>query len=166
MTFLDQLLILGQVALASIFAGLIGLEREAANKPAGARTHILLASAATLFVALAAAFIEDTATNLDAGHLRADPLRIIQAIVAGVAFLGAGTIIRSEDEHRVEGLTTATSLLLVAGIGVTVALELYLLAALITVFSLVVLRVLGLLERALLKRLARRQEKSPSANSD
>ncbi|MFW6353170.1 MAG: MgtC/SapB family protein, partial [Verrucomicrobiota bacterium] len=79
--------------------------------------------------------------------------------VAGVGFLGAGTIIRSRGGNEVEGLTTAGSLLLVAAIGVTVALELYLLAGLVTVLSLLILRLLHVLDRFFDRRAERHAAK-------
>lgn len=157
MSPLDQLLIVAKITGAAILAGFIGFEREVANKPAGGRTHMLLACAATLLVAIASAFVGETSAEVGGELLRTDPLRVIEAIVAGVAFLGAGTIIRSRDAHRVEGLTTATSLLVVAGIGVAVALELYLLAVLATAFTLVILRTMNRLEHFLAERLERRR---------
>lgn len=158
MSPLDQLVILAQVVGAAVLAGFIGFEREVANKPAGGRTHMLLASAATLLVAVASAFVGDASTEIQGELLRADPLRVIEAIVAGVAFLGAGTIIRSRDTNQVEGLTTATSLLVVAAIGVAIALELYLLAVLTTVFTLLVLRAMERFEHFAAKRLKERSE--------
>ncbi|MFP4281350.1 MAG: MgtC/SapB family protein [Opitutales bacterium] len=154
-----QLFILAKVAVAALFAGVIGAEREMARKPAGFRTHMLLASAAALLVSVAAAFIEETASATTGATLRPDPLRIVEAIVAGVAFLGAGTIIRSRGGNEVEGLTTAGSLLLVAAIGVTVALELYLLAGLVTVLSLLILRLLHVLDRFFDRRAERHAAK-------
>jgi putative Mg2+ transporter-C (MgtC) family protein len=68
-------------------------------------------------------------------------------VVTGVAFLGAGTIFRHRDGESVEGLTTAASLLLVAAIGITVALRQLLLAVLVTILTLVLLRVVGMIVR-------------------
>ena len=148
-----EIVVLGRLLLSGILAGVIGTERELARKPAGFRTHMLLAIAATLLVSVAAAFIEEADAQTTAEQLRPDPLRIIEAIVAGVAFLGAGTIIRHRDGHGVEGLTTAGSLLLVAALGVTVALGLYLLAILTTVLALAILRTLNHFEHDLRSRL-------------
>ena len=88
-----ELKVTGQVAVAMVLGGLIGLERETANKPAGFRTHMLVAGAAALLVGLGHALIEefDRHTGL---RLQSDPIRIVEAIVTGVSFLGAGTIFR------------------------------------------------------------------------
>ena len=77
-----------------------------------------------------------------------DPIRIIEATVTGVAFLGAGTIFRHRDGDSIEGLTTAASLLLVAAIGLATALEQLLLAAVITGATLLLLRALTLVDKA------------------
>ncbi|MEJ2115642.1 MAG: MgtC/SapB family protein, partial [Gammaproteobacteria bacterium] len=72
--------------------------------------------------------------------LRVDPIRIVEAIVTGVAFLGVGTIFRHRNEDIIEGLTTAASLLFVAAIAIAVALKQLLLAIIITLLILVILR--------------------------
>jgi putative Mg2+ transporter-C (MgtC) family protein len=72
---------------------------------------------------------------------------IIEAVITGVSFLGAGTIIRHQRSQHVEGLTTAASLLFVAAMGVTVALSQVVLAVGLTVLVLIVLRLVRLVER-------------------
>lgn len=131
-----QLQVLALTALAMFFGGLIGVERELAKKPAGLRTHMLVAGASALLVGLVRVIIPSM--EIGDNLIRADPIRIIEAVVTGITFLGAGTIIREEDE--VEGLTTAASLLLVAALGIAVALEQYLLAAGATLLNFLVLR--------------------------
>jgi putative Mg2+ transporter-C (MgtC) family protein len=118
----DDIQILLRVAVAMALGAVVGLEREISDKPAGLRTHMLVSGAAALFVALADALVQDFQAS--ASEIRADPIRVIEAVVAGVSFLGAGTIIRrtSEGSH-VEGLTTAASLLAVSGVGVCVAVQ-------------------------------------------
>ncbi len=140
-----QLQLLGNIALAMLLSGLIGLEREAADKPAGLRTHMLVGGVAALLVGLSNVIVE--AFVVDRSALRADPIRIIEAIVAGVSFLGAGTIIRGRKEGQPEGLTTAASLLFVAGIGVAVATYHFILAIGAAVLALFVLRVPGWVQR-------------------
>ena len=73
------------------------------------------------------------------GALREDPVGMIQAIVTGVAFIGAGTVFRDPSRHRAEGLTTAAGLLAVAPIGMAVALDKYLVAVGVVVLILVIL---------------------------
>jgi putative Mg2+ transporter-C (MgtC) family protein len=139
--WLAQLSIVIKVAIAMLLGGLIGLEREYARKPAGFRTHMLVAGAAALLVGLADVLVAQFALSQASPlYLRADPIRIVEAIIAGVAFLGAGTIFRSGQGKNMEGLTTAASILLAAGVGIAVALEQILTALGVTILGLVVLR--------------------------
>ena len=137
--------ILGQVALAMLLGAGVGLDREMADKPAGLRTHILVAGAAALLVSLGDVMLERFSLEGNEAFIRADPFRLVGAVVTGVSFLGAGTIIRRRTSSNVEGLTTAASLLFVAAVGVTVALSQWELAVALTVLLLVVLRLLGFL---------------------
>ena len=141
-----QLHIAMQVLIAGVFGGMVGLEREYADKPAGLRTHAFVACTAALLVGMADILIAHFAVETAPQTLRTDPIRIVEAIVTGVAFLGAGTIFRHQHEDAVEGLTTAASLLLVAGIGIAVALSQWILALVITVLTLLLLRVARLLK--------------------
>ncbi|MFS8609689.1 MAG: MgtC/SapB family protein [Gammaproteobacteria bacterium] len=141
--WIAQLEVALKVVIAGLLGGIVGLERELANRPAGLRTHALLASAAALLVGLGDVLVDRFAEETLPGVLRADPLRIVEAIVTGVAFLGAGTIFRHREERIVEGLTTGASLLLVAAVGIAVGLGQLLLAALVTVVSLLLLRFVG-----------------------
>jgi putative Mg2+ transporter-C (MgtC) family protein len=143
---LAELQILGVVALAAMLGGVIGLDREIADKPAGFRTHMLVSASAALMMSLANVILPNLDINSDV--VRLDPIRTMEAIVAGVAFLGAGTIIRHKS--GIEGLTTAASLLYVAGIGVAVALSQFVLAIGLTVLNLVILRGIKLFERKVL----------------
>jgi putative Mg2+ transporter-C (MgtC) family protein len=143
---LAELQILGIVALAAMLGGVIGLDREIADKPAGFRTHMLVSASAALMMSLANVILPNLDINSDV--VRLDPIRTMEAIVAGVAFLGAGTIIRHKS--GIEGLTTAASLLYVAGIGVAVALSQFVLAIGLTVLNLVILRGIKLFERKVL----------------
>jgi putative Mg2+ transporter-C (MgtC) family protein len=138
----NQLEMLVPVLIAAILGAAVGFERELANRPAGLRTHALLGAAACLLVVLTDAVIAHFATESAPSLLRTDPVRVIEAIVTGTAFLGAGTIFRHGSD-KIEGLTTAASLLLVASIGVAVALRQIVLAVLVTVLALVLLRVAG-----------------------
>jgi len=110
--------ILAHVGLAMVLGAAIGLEREIKDKPAGLRTHMLVAGAAALFVALSDVVVRHFSTGLGGQLLRADPVRVIEAVVTGVSFLGAGTIIRRSAKREVEGLTTAASILFSAAMGV------------------------------------------------
>jgi putative Mg2+ transporter-C (MgtC) family protein len=118
MSWTDDGLVLLKILLASFLGGLVGIERELANKPAGLRTHI--AASAALLIALGGLLI-GRYSGLE--NMNTDPVRIIEAIIVGISFLGAGTILQREKEERVEGLTTGASILFTAGIGIAVALD-------------------------------------------
>jgi putative Mg2+ transporter-C (MgtC) family protein len=153
MDYAGQLQLLGMVAFAMILGGLVGLEREAAQKPAGLRTHMLVAGAAALLVALGdlVARTFDAPTTDDNFRIQTDPVRVIEAVVTGVSFLGAGTIIRSSGQ-RVEGLTTAASLLVAAAVGIAVASNQHIVAVGVTLLVLVVLKLVYRMERRLRTR--------------
>lgn len=97
---------------AAVFVGaLLGLERERRGKPAGLRTVALVSLGSAVFVL----------TTGD-GHISDATSRVVQGIVTGIGFLGAGTIIRGETEESVKGLTTAASIWLAAASGIACAL--------------------------------------------
>ena len=141
--WLAQLEVAAKVAIAGLLGGLVGLERELASRPAGLRTHAILAAAAALLVGTADMLVEHFVGETPSTILRADPIRVVEAIVTCVGFLGAGTIFRNRSGGSVEGLTTAASMLLVAAIGVAVAMRQLLLAGLVTLLTLLLLRVVG-----------------------
>jgi putative Mg2+ transporter-C (MgtC) family protein len=136
--------ILLRLLVALILAGAIGWERETVGKSAGIRTHMFVGMGAALFVALGNLVI------LDFQHygsmVQFDPIRLIEAIVAAVGFLGAGTIFVARDKDHVKGLTTAASLWATAAIGIAVGLEHYVLAIGATALVFIVLRLLLLLK--------------------
>ncbi len=138
-----ELRILAYVALAMLLGAAIGFEREVEDKPAGLRTHMLVAGAASLFVALGDVVVKHFDVGLGSELLRSDPVRIIEAVITGVSFLGAGTIIRHRSKRQIEGLTTAASILFTAGVGVCVALSQAVLAVGVTLLVLLTLRGVG-----------------------
>ena len=97
MNWAMQFEIIGEVALAMLLGGVIGFEREMADKPAGFRTQMLVAGAAALLVGLSDAillrFLAEGKMNVTG-----DPIRIVEAIVTGISFLGAGTIFRRDSQ--------------------------------------------------------------------
>jgi putative Mg2+ transporter-C (MgtC) family protein len=127
-----------RLVAACVLGGLIGLERELRHKSAGLRTHIMVALAAAGFTILA---YETFEARLDDGAANADPLRLVEAIVAGVAFLGAGAIIR--DRGGVQGITTGTGMWVAGAAGYACGLGYFIIAGMMTVLSLLVLAVLG-----------------------
>ena len=143
---------LAEVALAMLLGGVIGLERETANKPAGFRTHMLVAGAAAFLVALGFSLVDQFVAQTADTSISADPIRVIQAVIIGVSFLGTGTIFRVGHRNQVHGLTTAASLLMSSAIGIAVALRHTLLAAGVTILATVVLRVIGWIEGRMERR--------------
>jgi putative Mg2+ transporter-C (MgtC) family protein len=147
-----QLWVLIRVGAAMLLGSAIGLEREFKDKPAGLRTHMLTAGAASLLVSLSGLVVEVFADLARSQTVSADPLRTIGAVVTGVSFLGAGTILRRGRDGGVEGLTTAASLLLTAAVGTCVALSQWVIAVGTTVLVLIVLRVFSWMEQWLAQR--------------
>src|SRR6185503_10090812 len=107
------------------------------------RTHMLVAGAAALFVGLAHIIVRTFDSHLPNQAVRSDPTRVFEAIITGISFLGAGTIIRHRGDQRVEGITAAASLLMTAAIGATIGLRQWFLGIILTVLVFMVLRVLG-----------------------
>jgi putative Mg2+ transporter-C (MgtC) family protein len=136
----SQLGILGYVGISMLLGAIIGIDREFADKPAGLRTHMLVAGAATLLIDLSDVIVIHFYDQFDPEILTANPVRIMQAVITGVSFLGAGTIIRRSSE-QIEGLTTAASILFATSIGIAVALSQLVLAIGATVMVLIILRV-------------------------
>jgi putative Mg2+ transporter-C (MgtC) family protein len=118
-----------RLAIAAVLGALLGLEREHSGKAAGMRTHMLVAVGAALLVLIPQQM-----------HMSdADLSRIIQGVVTGIGFLGAGTILKSANEGTVKGLTTAAGLWLTAAIGITAGLGREASAVLSTVLALIIL---------------------------
>ena len=136
-----------RLAAAAALSGLIGFEREAAQKPAGLRTHMLVGLGAALFAIVSIHSFNAT-----------DPSRIAAQVVAGVGFLGAGAIFR--EGQFVRGLTTAAGLWTVAGIGLAAGAGDIGLAVVATGVALAVLLVLGTGESWVQRRLDRSVELS------
>lgn len=141
MMFGAELTILFRLIVALCLAGLLGWEREDAGKSAGLRTHMLVAFSAVLFVALGEQFILHF--NTLGIRMNYDPLRIIEAVVTGISFLGAGTIFVSRGKDKIQGLTTGASILSTSAVGICIGLGNYVLGAAATILLLIVLRVFG-----------------------
>jgi putative Mg2+ transporter-C (MgtC) family protein len=142
-----QLQVLGTTAYAMLLGGAIGYERELKNRPAGFRTHMLVAGAAALLVGLVDLLAHRYSAEAYRELVRIDPIRLIEAMVAAVGFLGAGTIFRNQEEGVISGITTAASLLMVAVIGIAAGVHSHILAIGATALTLAVLWLLGWIER-------------------
>ncbi len=127
-----------RLLVASVLSGVLGWERESERKSAGLRTHMLVGIGSALFISIVGMEIETFPH--EPGIVRFDPIRVIQGVVAGIAFLGAGIIFVDKSRHRVRGLTTAASIWTTTGIGLTVGLGRYLFAAMATALIWLVLR--------------------------
>ena len=130
LSYLDVFFRLGAAVLVG---AVIGFDREIRDKPAGLRTLTLVSLGSAVF----------TLTGLDSGAVDSAS-RVIQGIITGVGFLGAGTIIRGKTEESVRGLTTAASVWLAAAIGVACGLAYWPLVLLASVFGLLVLMLEGI----------------------
>ena len=130
-----------RLLLAAILGGALGFEREQKGKAAGIRTHMLVALGSALFVLIPE----------QVGVKVADMSRVLQGVIAGVGFLGAGTIIKGKEEESVKGLTTAAGIWLTAAIGIATGMERESSAVLSTILALIILALVpkfaGLIER-------------------
>jgi putative Mg2+ transporter-C (MgtC) family protein len=115
-----------RILLAAALGGVIGFQRERLDKPAGFRTHILISAGAALFTVVSII-----------GFETGDTARVAAGIVAGIGFLGAGSIIRRG--NHIEGLTTAATIWAVAGIGMAAGSGLYIISVAAAVIFLIVL---------------------------
>lgn len=134
-----------RLVAAGVLGGLIGAQREKVHSAAGFRTHILVALGAALFVL----------AGREAGFTTDSTSRVVQGIVAGIGFLGAGTILKLADKSEVHGLTTAATIWTTAAVGVAAALSQIWLAALAAALTWAVL--------ALAVRFESRRRKTPPA---
>ncbi|MFJ1299617.1 MgtC/SapB family protein [Pseudomonadota bacterium AL_CKDN230030165-1A_HGKHYDSX7] len=121
-----------RLLVATILGGLIGYERERSGKPAGLRTHMLVALGAALFVLV----------PVQNGMEVADLSRVLQGVIAGIGFLGAGAIIKLSGEREIHGLTTSASIWLTAAVGVAAGMGREATAVVSTLIALFVLAVI------------------------
>jgi putative Mg2+ transporter-C (MgtC) family protein len=133
---------LARLAGALVLSGLVGLERESRRRPAGLRTHMLVGLAAALYCLVTLELLADASIYGD--RIASDPLRLIEAVTSGVAFLAAGMIITSGG--KVKGLTTGAGLWLVAAIGLSAGFGYWLLACATTILALIVVRLVKVVE--------------------
>jgi putative Mg2+ transporter-C (MgtC) family protein len=103
---------IARLGVAALFGGLIGYQRERVHSSAGLRTHMLVSVGAAIFVL----------TAVESGWPATDVSRIIQGIVSGIGFLGAGAILKMSDRAEVRGLTTAASIWIAAAVGIATGL--------------------------------------------
>ncbi len=118
-----------RLVAAALLGGLIGAQRERVHSAAGFRTHILVSLGSALFVL----------AGREAGFSSADTSRVVQGIITGIGFLGAGTILKLVEKGEVHGLTTAATIWVTAAVGAAAALSQLWLAATAAVLTWAVL---------------------------
>ena len=128
--------VLLRIVTAAVLGSILGLEREKAGKPAGFRTHIIVCLG-TAIVVLACA-----GSRMDMDGLS----RVIQGIVTGIGFIGAGSILKLSEEREIQGLTTAAGLWMTAAIGIACGLGTLGLALISTALTLIVLWIFRVIE--------------------
>ncbi len=138
--------------LAFLLGSVVGLEREYTQQSAGLRTHILVCMGAAIFTIVSASNLTNGMTPTTVGEYKivGDPTRIAAQIVSGIGFIGGGAVLRHGASIR--GLTTAASLWMIASIGMLVGIGSYQLAIVSTLFSFLVLFIIGALERTMFKK--------------
>ena len=146
-----DLLFLLRIAIAMLLGGIIGYERETTGKAAGFRTHMLVSVGAALAMTLVEVIVLKTPQMMPSVmpaeyRLQITPVSVIEAVMTGIGFLGAGTVFVAGAEQRVKGLTTAATIWVTAAVGLTCGLERYVLALGVTILVLVILWVLHGLE--------------------
>jgi len=141
---MDILELILKSILAIALGGIIGLERKASHKPAGIRTNIIVCLTSTMTISLAVFMIQDENGVTDS------VLRVAAGIMTGIGFLGAGTIIR--EKGTVVGLTTASTIWFVAGLGLVIGAGYYIYALIFSAIIIVTLIVFRELEEPFLHR--------------
>jgi putative Mg2+ transporter-C (MgtC) family protein len=149
-TYLPQHIIAIRLLIAAVLGAVIGFEREVNTAQAGLRTHILVATAATLFTILAFEIYHMLGDSPE--ETRADPVRAVEAVTAGIAFLGAGAIFR--DRGNVQGITTGAGMWLAGAVGVATALGFYVIAIGVALLAVLVLALLRAFAHNVVRRKA------------
>ena len=129
--------VLVRLLAATLLGAVIGIQRERAGKPAGLRTHMLVTLGTAVFV-LSCAGVGMSSDGLS---------RVIQGVITGIGFIGAGSILKLSEERDVRGLTTAAGVWMTAAVGVAVGLGSLGVAILSTLFTLIILSFAKRLER-------------------
>ncbi len=128
--------VLIRVVTAVLLGGLVGIQREQAGKPAGVRTHMLVCLGTTVVVLVCSGM----------GMAYDAQSRVIQGIVTGIGFIGAGSILKLSKEHDIQGLTTAAGLWMTAAIGIACGAGTLGIALISAVLTVIVLALAGVIE--------------------
>lgn len=132
---------------AAGLALILGLERELRGKPAGLRSHMLVSLGACAFIMMGMHILLATAVGDPSAQI--DPTRIVQGVVGGIGFLGAGCIIQSRG--NIQGITTGASIWISGAIGVACGIGTLALAGMVTLLALLIVVVLGRFEREVIE---------------
>ncbi|MDO6822154.1 MgtC/SapB family protein [Marinobacter sp. 1_MG-2023] len=132
---------------AAGLALLLGLERELRGKAAGLRSHMLVSLGASAFIIMGMHILFATAEGDPSARI--DPTRIVEGVIGGIGFLGAGSIIQSRGS--VQGITTGASIWMAGAIGVACGLGIFALAGMVTLMALIIMAVLGRFEHEVIK---------------
>jgi len=136
-----------RLLMAAGLALVLGLERELRGKPAGLRSHMLVSVGSAAFIMIGLHILMTTANGDPSA--RVDPSRIVEGVIGGIGFLGAGCIIQSRGS--IQGITTGASIWISGAIGVACGLGTLLLAGTVTVLALIIMVVLGRFEREVIE---------------
>lgn len=150
---------LTRLMVATGLALCLGLERELRGKPAGLRSHMLVSLGSSAFIIVGLSVLFDTGSKGDAASI--DPNRVVEGVIGGIGFLGAGSIIRSG--AHIQGITTGASIWLAGAIGVAAGINNFPLAGMVTLLGLIIMVILGRFEHDML---ANRNEKTSSSDED
>lgn len=144
-----------RLLVAVALGAMIGIQRERVGKPAGLRTHILVMLGTTTAVLACISF-----------GMNSDGLsRVIQGIITGIGFIGAGSILKLNQERDIQGLTTAAGVWMTAAVGVAVGLGALGLALLGTILALLILTFVGRIEFQLLKHRSKETETTAASHT-
>jgi putative Mg2+ transporter-C (MgtC) family protein len=125
-----------RMVIAMILGAVIGAQREATGKPAGLRTHMLVAMGGALFV------LAPVQSGMDLDGMS----RVIQGIVTGIGFIGGGAILKLQEQRAIEGLTTAAGIWITAAVGIAAGLGRWGLALVSTILAWITLSLIGRIE--------------------
>ena len=128
-----------RLVLAAFLGGVLGFEREREGKPAGLRTHMLVALGAALF----------GIAPLEVGMTADAASRVIQGVATGIGFLGAGTILKAREQQEIHGLTSAAGIWLTAAVGISIGMGQVWIPAVAVVLALIILSALVYVENKL-----------------
>lgn len=158
-TFLSAADLAARLGVAAVCGALLGIDREVRQKTLGLRTYMLVSLGSASFTIMVLEMVH----TFRGDHLQLDPTRIVEGVIGGIGFLGAGAIIQERGELR--GATTGAGIWMVGAIGMAAGFGFYLHAAVMTGFAVLVITVLGLLTHWLQADASPNREKKPTRPS-